>query len=182
MPGEDYQERFKQEIAEGTLLAIVSDLYDSRPWCVFELTEAKRLRRPIVLADVGRIRTSRTYPYGANLPRVKFAPSDRTAIEALLVEVLSEGLRCDLFIRQADKALESHRLKGMALPRPPELFDIIDHSVDEIGDLVVYPDPPIPDVERAILDKALKKVAPEISVITLRHGGKAAFHGLRNFS
>src|SRR5262249_40354741 len=53
MPGEDYQQRFIDEIENGTLLAIVSDLYDSRPWCVFELTEAKRR-----LADVSRLRTT----------------------------------------------------------------------------------------------------------------------------
>jgi hypothetical protein len=167
MPGEDYQERFKEEIGEGTLLAIVSDLYDTRPWCVFELTEAKRRKRPIVLADVGRVRTSRTYPYGANVPRVKFAPSDRAAIEALLVEVISEGLRCDLFMRQAEKTLAARKLKGMALPRPPELFDLIDRGVEQIGDLIVYPDPPVPDVEREILDNALKRVAPKTGIITL---------------
>ena len=59
MPGEDYQERFKDEIGEGTLLAIVSDLYDTRPWCVFELTEAKRRAgfgpvAPILMAPMSR--------------------------------------------------------------------------------------------------------------------------------
>lgn len=68
MPGEDYSERFRNEIGRGTLLAIVSDVYDSRPWCVFELTEAKRRRRPIVLVDIGgggsaaRSRTEPTCP------------------------------------------------------------------------------------------------------------------------
>ena len=88
---------------------------------MFELTEAKRRRRPIVLADVGRVRTSRTYPYGANVPRVRFVPSDRAAIEALLVEVISEGLRCDLFTRLAEKTLAARGRKGIALPRPPEI-------------------------------------------------------------
>jgi len=167
MPGEDYQERFKDEIGEGTLLAIVSDLYETRPWCVFELTEAKRRRRPIVLADVGRVRTSRTYPYGANVPRVRFAPSDRAAIEALLVEVISEGLRCDLFTRLAEKTLAARGRKGIALPRPPELFDLLDRGVDQLGDWIVYPDPPVPDVEREILDNALMRVAPATRIITL---------------
>lgn len=75
IPGENYEERFETEIARGTLLAIVSDIYDSRPWCVFELTQAKRHRRPIVLVDIGGRRTSRTYPYGANVPRVRVKPA-----------------------------------------------------------------------------------------------------------
>jgi hypothetical protein len=167
MPGEDYQQRFKDEIENGTLLAIVSDLYDTRPWCVFELTEAKRNRRPIVLADVSRLRTSRTYPYGANLPRVRYSPSDRAAIEALLVEVLSEGLRCDLFVRQADNALAAAHRTGLTLPRPPELFDLVQRGPDELGTVVVYPDPPIPNVEREIIDNAVRRLAPNVEIKTL---------------
>jgi hypothetical protein len=167
MPGEDYQQRFIDEIENGTLLAIVSDIYDSRPWCVFELTEAKRKRRPIVLADVSRLRTTRTYPYGANLPRVRYSASGRAAIEALLVDVLSEGLRCDLFMRQAAQRLKDRQQKGLTLPRPPELFDLIQRSTDELGSIVVYPDPPIPTVEREIIDNALRRVAPNTEIKTL---------------
>jgi hypothetical protein len=167
MPGEDYQQRFKDEIETGTLLAIVSDLYDTRPWCVFELTEAKRKRRPIVLADVSRVRTSRTYPYGANLPRVRYSPSDRAAIEALLVDVLSEGLRCDLFVRQADRALAAGSRAGLTLPRPPELFDLVQRPPEELGAVIVYPDPPVPNVEREIIDSALKRLGSNIEIKTL---------------
>jgi hypothetical protein len=167
MPGEDYQQRFVDEIENGTLLAIISDIYDSRPWCVFELTEAKRKRRPIVLADVSRLRTTRTYPYGANLPRVRYSASGRAAIESLLVDVLSEGLRCDLFMRQAAQRLAECEQRGLTLPRPPELFDLIQRSVDELGSVVVYPDPPIPTVEREIIDNALKRVAPKTEIKTL---------------
>jgi len=167
MPGEDYQQRFIDEIENGTLLAIVSDLYDSRPWCVFELTEAKRKRRPIVLADVSRLRTTRTYPYGANLPRVRYSASGRAAIESLLVDVLSEGLRCDLFMRQAAQRLTDQQQEGLTLPRPPELFDLLQRSTDELGTVVVYPDPPIPTVEREIIDNALKRVAPNTEIKTL---------------
>jgi hypothetical protein len=102
-PGDDFRQVFESTIANGTLLAIVSDVSDSRPWCVHELTSAKRSRRPIVLADIGRIRTSRTYPYGANLPRVRISPDLPVEqwVEPLLVETLSEGLRCDLVEAQA---------------------------------------------------------------------------------
>lgn len=155
MPGEDFRERFEAEIHRGTLLAIVSDIYDSRPWCIYEMTEAKRARRPIVLADVGRLRTSRTYPYGANLPRVRLSATNASSIEALLVETLSEALRCDLFKREAERVLATHNQgRGVALPRPPELLDIIDR--DDLGGVVVYPDPPVGAVEQGILDKALK--------------------------
>ncbi|WP_192179973.1 toll/interleukin-1 receptor domain-containing protein [Mesorhizobium amorphae] len=164
MPGENYEDRFKEEIGRGTLLAIVSDVYDSRPWCVFELTQAKRWRRPIVLADVGGRRISRTYPYGANVPRVRVRPDtgDTSWIELLLVETMSEGLRCDLFEQQATEASPTDTL---VLPRPPELFDIIHR--DALPSRIVYPDPPLGDIETDLLRRALAATAPATRMVTL---------------
>lgn len=165
-PGEDFSERFAEEIAAGTLLAIVSDAYDSRPWCVFELTTAKRKRRPIVLADVGQRRTSRTYPYGANLPKVRIFPKagETNWIEPLLVEALSEGLRCDLFERQAARVV-GNPADVLMLPRPPELFDVID--AENLPSLIVYPDPPLSAIEEGLLCKALAVISPTTRLSTL---------------
>ena len=164
MPGEDYRERFVSEIHRGTLLAIVSDVYDSRPWCVFELTQAKRWRRPIVLVDIGGRRTSRTFPYGANVPRVRVKPDSRDTswIEPLLVEAMSEGLRCDLFEQQANIASPTDTL---VLPRPPELFDIIDR--DGLPGRIVYPDPPLGEIEAELVLRALAAASPATQVVTL---------------
>lgn len=165
-PGEDFSERFEEEIGKGTLLAIVSDAYDSRPWCVFELTTAKRKRRPIVLADVGQRRTSRTYPYGANLPKVRVSsmPGTTEWIEPLLVEVLSEGLRCDLFERQAARVIKD-RNSALVLPRPPELFDVTDAKT--LPHIIVYPDPPLGEIEQGLLVKALSVQSPSTRLATL---------------
>lgn len=164
MPGENYEERFKDEIGRGTLLAIVSDVYESRPWCVFELTEAKRARRPIILADICGGRISRTYPYGANLPRVRLKPEsvDTAWIEALLVEAMSEGLRCDLFERQAKLASPADTL---ILPRPPELFDVVHRAT--LPKLIVYPDPPLGDIEADLIRQALAASSPNSKMLTL---------------
>jgi hypothetical protein len=165
-PGESYADRFEVEIGAGTLLAIISDVYDSRPWCVFELTTAKRMRRPIVLADVGQRRTSRTFPYGANLPKVRISPTlgDAGWIEPLLVEVLSEGLRCDLFERQAARVVTKPG-DALMLPRPPELFDLID--AERLPSTIVYPDPPLGQIEEGLLQKALKVISPSTRLATL---------------
>jgi hypothetical protein len=153
MPGEDFQKEFEVEIGRGTLLALVSDIYDTRPWCIYEMTEAKRAGRPIVLADIGKVRVSRTFPYGANVPKVRLASTDAAAIEALLVETLSEALRCDLFRWEAGNVLKRLNLEGRLLPRPPELFDIVEPA--DLPVLLVYPDPPVGLIEQAILDRAL---------------------------
>lgn len=163
MPGENFKQKFQSEIEHSTLLAIVSDVYDSRPWCVFELTEAKRARRPIVLADIGGSRTSRTYPYGANLPRVRVTPdAGHGWIERLLVEAMSEGLRCDLFRRQARLAAGNEPL---VLPRPPELFDIVHR--DTLPALIVYPDPPLGEIEDGLVRRALAVASPATRMLTL---------------
>jgi len=168
MPGEDFQNVFEEEINRGTLLAIVSDLYDSRPWCVFELTTAKRARRPIVLVDVGRVRTSRTYPYGANLPRVRPArvSTGTDWIEEVLVEAMSEGLRCDLFQAEAEKIAKARGVnKPVIVSRPPELFDLIEVVGD--GETLIYPDPPLGRTEHAILENARAAVRPSLQLKTL---------------
>ncbi|CAN7700337.1 toll/interleukin-1 receptor domain-containing protein [Mesorhizobium sp. LjRoot246] len=167
-PGEDFEARFEAEISHGTLLAIVSDVYDTRPWCVYELTTAKRHHRPIVLADVGKVRTSRTYPYGANLPRVRLtqAPENSTWIEPLLVETLSEGLRCDVFEAHAAKMLDAANIReAVVLPRPPELLDIVDLSGQKRA--IIYPDPPLGRIESDILNKAIRYLAPGSTVLSL---------------
>jgi len=167
MPGYSYQAQFQAVIAEATLLAIVSDVYDSRPWCVFELTEAKRARRPIVMADIGQRRISRTYPYGANVPRVKFTPTDSASIETLLLEVLSEGLRCDVFQEQAQDTMRTKKILGLALPRPPELYDIIARPVAQLGAKIIYPDPPLADIEAALVKAALAARSPNTEISSL---------------
>ncbi|KJF71440.1 toll/interleukin-1 receptor domain-containing protein [Agrobacterium arsenijevicii] len=166
LPGEDYEKRFESEIIKGTLLAITSDAYDSRPWCVFELTTAKRAYRPIVLADIATLKTSRTYPYGANLPKVRvIVDADNAWIEKLLVEALSEGLRCDIFNAQARRRAASMGLNAIITPRPPELFDL---TVDEgHASTLIYPDPPLGNIESEILLKALAASGRKLELKTL---------------
>jgi hypothetical protein len=120
-----------------------------------------------VLADIGRRRTSRTYPYGANLPRIRVNPTPgRTDwIERLLVETLSEGLRCDIFVADAKRHLSGPDASVMILPRPPELFDLT-----EVGaglSLVVYPDPPLGVTETQILEVARQKMHPNLEIKNL---------------
>jgi hypothetical protein len=165
-PGEDFKARFDAEIGRGTLIAIVSDVYDSRPWCVFELTTAKRHRRPIVLADIGGVRVSRTFPYGANLPRVRLDASGSVGswIDSLLVETMSEGLRCDVFQAQAAK-VAAGEADVMVMPRPPELFDVID--ADLCPRVILYPDPPLGDIEARLVNRAMAALRSDGELKTL---------------
>ena len=166
-PGDDYGDAFDQAIRHGTLLALMSDVYDSRPWCIYEMTAAKRAGRPIVVGDLGRIRTSRTFPYGANVPRVRIKEARDAAewIEPLLVETLSEGLRCDLVVILGGMlAVAASLADVLVLSRPPELFDLVDRS--PLATTVLYPDPPLGQLETEILQKGLALRSPAVRLLT----------------
>jgi hypothetical protein len=166
-PGVNFQKQFEREIKNGTLLAIVSDIYDTRPWCIYELTTAKRERRPIVLADVGRVRTNRTYPYGANVPKVRVSETGTAWIESLLLQTMSEGMRCDLIEAKGARLRKAGTLDddALVLPRPPELFDLTDAK--RLPSKIVYPDPPLGLVESGILQKALALISSNTKLMTL---------------
>jgi hypothetical protein len=81
-----------------------------------------------------------------------------------LVEVLSEGLRCDLFERQAARIVGDPS-QVLLLPRPPELFDVVD--AEKLPEIIVYPDPPLGRIEESLLVKALKALSPSTRLATL---------------
>jgi hypothetical protein len=51
------------------------------------------------------------------------------------------------------------------LPRPPELFDIFHR--DNLPRRIVYPDPPLGDIEADLLRRALAATAPGTRMVTL---------------
>jgi hypothetical protein len=130
--------------------ALVTDSYDERPWCNQEILWAKENRRPLLLMDIGRSRVDRSFPYAGNMTLVRNPMTDASGIELALMELLSEGLRCDLFTKRVDAAAQG---KALALPRPPELADLAFLSQEDPGKPVVYPDPPLPDVETLLLQR-----------------------------
>lgn len=98
------------------------------------------------------------------MPRVRVSPDPAGSawIEPLLVEAMSEGLRCDLFEKQAGEASPNDTL---VLPRPPELFDVIHR--DDLLSSIVYPDPPLGDIEADLIRRALAAMSPATRMFTL---------------
>jgi hypothetical protein len=111
---------------------------------------AKEARRPILMVDIGRRRVGRCFPYAGNAPVVADPLRDAEGIEAVLLELLSEALRCDLFLL-AVGALGNAPV--VALPRPPELCDLAFCEGEPPDAPIVYPDPPLSRFETALLEK-----------------------------
>jgi hypothetical protein len=144
--GEEWIAGLKHYATTGSLIALVTDAYDERPWCNQEILWAKEKRRPIVLVDIGRSRVDRSFPYAGNVPLVRDPLETTGSIEQMLLDVLSEALRCDLFIKTAGGKADI-----LPLPRPPELADLAFFLAEHKGKTLVYPDPPLSNVEIDLL-------------------------------
>lgn len=149
------------------LLAIQTDAYGSREWCRIEVLEAKRRRIPIVvLAAVDRGET-RSFPYIGNVPVIRWHGPDTAA--AVAGGVLREVLRTRFFPRRVESLYRLHGLDPdcQVLAYPPELltalaFRSADAAAD-LGNRVLYPDPPLGTEELAVLaelDPALRPITP----------------------
>lgn len=165
VPGADYEQRFVEAIGTGSLLALVSDAYHGRPWCRWEVLTAKRLGRPIVVADLSNGRVERTLPYLGNVPslRIPVASGKENeipdeAIEQLTQALLAEALRFELWYEHAHARMESAGGCWRLVARPPELADMADAgqpaSSDGRPDWIVYPDPPLGSEELDLLTRA----------------------------
>ncbi len=150
--GEDWAEGLQKVACEGSMLALATDAYDSRPWCNQEILWVKQSRRALLIVDIGRRRVDRSFPYAGNVTWIRDSLTDTPGIEAALLELLSEGLRCDLFAMQAE---ESTQGAALIYPRPPELADLALLAASGAGPEtpIVYPDPALPQVEVDLLTK-----------------------------
>ena len=147
--GEEWRQGLLQAASRASMLAIVTDAYDGRPWCNKEILWAKEFRRPLLLVDIGRSRVERSFPYSGNVMLLHDTLSEAAGIERALLELLSEALRCDLFAIQAQAVTGG---SALAYPRPPELADLA-FLTDDPGKAIVYPDPPLSNDESALLRK-----------------------------
>lgn len=178
VPGEDYPAQFEAAIGSGSLLAVVTDAYHARPWCRWELLTAKRLGRPIVIADLTAGRIERTYPYAGNVPTLCVAGDENgpdaglsdAEVERLTLALLTEALRVELWQAQAAEQLAGRTVR--LLPRPPELVDLVAGRAQPGADAataaadanapadaaapawIVYPDPPLSTEETELLQRA----------------------------
>jgi hypothetical protein len=148
--GEEWKKGLQQAASNASMLALVTEAYDSRPWCNQEILWAKQFRRPLLLVDIGCKRIERSFPYSGNMTLIRSSLDDSVGIERALLELLTEALRCDLFAIQAEEATSGNAL---VFPRPPELADLaflFDQTQPE-QKTIVYPDPPLPEVETLLL-------------------------------
>jgi hypothetical protein len=169
--GYNFWYQLTDAISKGSFLAIATDKYAGRPVCQFEMLEAKRLRRPVLMAHLVEKGEDRAFPYGGNIP-VRILPKEPsgTEIDLLLLDISLEHLRSLSFRREARTVEQKHSQGGAAvevLCRKPELSDMAVWKVMKTPPtVVIYPDPPLANHEL----KLISDLAGNISFKALSEG------------
>ncbi len=167
------------------LVAIATDAYHDRVWCNAEFLWAKEAGNAIVVVDATSAGTLRSFPYLGNVPLVHLPHTEQisdSAIEKILALSLAEALRIRIFRHHAAKLDPQLQQKTVRIGiRPPELVELaqIARSKAKI-DTLVYPDPPVNDHERSLIEAAM----PGLKLTSLGEflGGGAADNAARPFA
>lgn len=146
--------RLEELMVGSVFIALYSSSYTARFWCRRELVKAKSLGLPIVVVDVQFEDVPRVFPYLGNVPHLKWRSEPTTPyciLEAAVFEALREPY-CRLLLE--DQTLLDATLRHARIAiRPPEVLDLVgDGALSQLAEpVVLYPDPPLPEVEQQIL-------------------------------
>jgi SLOG cluster2/TIR domain len=154
--GEGVRSFITSSISSSCLLVIWTDrLLESR-WCQFEILEARRQQRPLLVLDALSNQSPRIFPFLGNIPVVRWRENPAQILSALLLELVRARHLRTLF-----EALRGSQTNGPDfMLYPPDIMeassvlrrrDEATNRVASVGGPVVYPDPPLPAEELAFL-------------------------------
>lgn len=149
-----YSDDFKQEIdnnlKDSIFVGFESDSYSSSKWTQYEVIHAKESNIPIILIDCIEKRVGRRFPYLGNSLVL-----NNSSTEDNIKDILIEAVRLKINEEKMQYFNSLYNYSNTKfLNNAPELFDL--QSIQE--DIIIYPEPPITDVEMNILEKSGKKI------------------------
>jgi SLOG cluster2/TIR domain len=155
-------QRFADAISAGIrdcsiMLAFHTDQYSSRPWCRREVLEAKRLGAHILIVDALESGEPRSFPYGGNVPVVRWQSGKDPRADALRVidRAVLEALRFKHNRAVVARAAVSGEI---VLAAPPEALTLADGDSDvSLSKTFLYPDPPLGREELEVLQQLRPK-------------------------
>jgi SLOG cluster2 len=123
-------------------------------WCQFEILEARRLQRPLIVLDALDSFAPRISPFLSNMPVVRWSHNPAEVVSALLLELVRTRYLEALF----HSLVISEKLPPQFRLYPPDLMERERNDVASTGDLthdqlVVYPDPPLAAEELSFLSE-----------------------------
>jgi hypothetical protein len=152
-------------------LAFQTDHYSSRPWCRREVLEAKRLGAHVVIVDAMQSGEPRSFPYGGNVPTVRWRFSNEPRLDAL--KAISRAVLEALRFKHNRTVLEGRADQGeIVLPSAPEALTLANQCGDEDAETTfLYPDPPLGREELQILERLRPKARFLTPLAKLARGG-----------
>ncbi len=155
---QDFSKAISAGIRDCTiLLAFQTDHFSSRPWCRREVLEAKRLGAHVLVVDALQSGEPRSFPYGANVPTVRWQFRKDPGVDARRVidRAVLEALR----FRHNRAILEGATDPGeVVLPAPPEALTLAYECADEASETTfLCPDPPLGREELLVLQRLRPK-------------------------
>lgn len=144
------------------MLAFQTDHYSSRPWCRREVLDAKRLGAHVLIVDALQSGEARNFPYGGNVPTVRWQFRDAPRVDAQRVidRAVLEALRFKHNLAVLQGSAEPGE---MVLPTAPEALTLANECGDgEADKTFLYPDPPLGREELQVL----KQLRPKAHFVT----------------
>lgn len=172
--GKYFRKKIINNIGESVFVAINTNAYSEREWCLTELLLAKKYNRPIVVVNAQKNIIKRTSPYIGNTSMVHSTlllgekgihTTDELQQEYKRITycVLIETLRYVYHERLLNIRVKEQDGSVWKFPAAPELLTIhqrkkIEKKKEEertARQLLVYPDPPLANREREVLENNL---------------------------
>jgi len=164
------RQQIDEALQAGVFVAIRTDSYSSRDWCLHELLQAKRNRLPTLTVELLLSGEALSSPYAGNAPTLVWDKREEVTqsmnAQRVVSRALVECLQAVHFQMEKDRIVEGAGLPGdtVALCRPPELLDLIQGPIQrERAQVVMHPDPELATAHRELLsaaDPRLKLVTP----------------------
>lgn len=146
----DIKEEIDKNLENCIFVGFDSDGYSDSKWTQYEIVEAKERNIPIILIDCIEKKVERRFPYLGN----SLILSNNTLQENLKF-ILIEAVRLKINQNKMCSFKSLYNYPNIKfLNNVPELLDI--QTIKE--ESIIYPEPPITDIEQRILEKTGKKV------------------------
>jgi hypothetical protein len=161
--GFKFKEEIEGNIEKSALLVVQTDSYSSREWCRWEVLNAKKVGKPVVVINAIEEGEERSFPYLGNVPTIRWKKISNKRESEQIERILNFGLYEILRYIYTEMYLTSlNRLNSITgtkrpkiLSSPPELLTLLEKSVDTKtkGKIVIYPDPPLTAEEMKLLNE-----------------------------
>jgi hypothetical protein len=166
--GSNWKRALRQAVHSSVLIAIRTDAYDDRPWCVQEILWAEESGSPIIVVDA---RSDLFYPPSSTaLEASPWVLVPDGSLTRILYCTLRENLKWLLLQRAVVSLGPAVADSAVVLPRAPtwnSLGGALENLRTRTGatKTIVYPDPALPAGTQAYLQQFAKAVDPTVDVL-----------------